>query len=67
MQRCHIRTLFSGRNCKDVIMREKKKHKDEVTEIKREDHGESEGHKSLTDSASHGQPLESFMERHTMI
>ena len=24
MQRCHIRTLFSGRNCKDVIMREKK-------------------------------------------
>ena len=67
MQRCHIKAMFSGRNCEDIILREKKNHKHEVTEIKREDHREPEGHKSLTDSASHGKPLENFVERHTMI
>ena len=59
--------MFSGRNCEDVILREKKNHKLEVTEIKREDNRGPGGHTSLTDSASHGKPLERFVERHTMI
>ena len=25
MQRCHIKAMFSGRNCEDIILREKKK------------------------------------------